>query len=119
MTSTTSESLVSPGGVTFSLRDGTKGIIAPDDRRVYDHIIHVKVGTFPSDGLTGQSLVLITMFSVHVQLNSFINMHRFTQTLKRKLYFQHLVLTMTSSKVFGSALKPSTRRVYWMVIGHD
>ena len=119
MASTTFESLVSPGGVTFSLRDGPKGIIAPDDRRIYDHIIRVKVGTFPPDGLTSQSLVPITVISVHVQPNSSINAHWFTQTLKQNLYFQHLVSAMTSLKSFGSVRKPSKRRVYWMVIGHN
>lgn len=60
MASTISESLINPGGVVFSLKDGTKGVIAPEDRRIYNHIIHVKIGHFPSNGLTGQLLVLMT-----------------------------------------------------------
>lgn len=119
MASTISDSLLSPGGVTFSLRDGTKGIIAPDDRRMYDHIIRVKIGNFPSEGLTGQSLMLITGISVNMQPNPFIDMHGFTQTLKQNLYFQHPVSTMTNSKISGSVRRPSTRRAYRMVAGHD
>ena len=49
------ESLLAPGGVTFACTDGTRGIIPADARRAYDHIIHVKIGIFPSAGLTGQS----------------------------------------------------------------
>lgn len=45
--------MLARGIVPFAFRDGTTGIIAPEARRAYDHIIHFRVGNFPSSGLTG------------------------------------------------------------------
>ena len=45
-------------GLTFKLTDGNTGEITPEERRIYDHIIHCNVGVFPAAGLTGQYTVL-------------------------------------------------------------
>ena len=42
------------GGLPFKLTSSTLGEIAPEERRVYDHIIYCNFGAFPSAGLTGQ-----------------------------------------------------------------
>ena len=42
------------GGLPFKLTDGKSGEIAPEERRIYDHIIYCNFGAFPSAGLTGQ-----------------------------------------------------------------
>ena len=46
------------GGLPFKLTNGESGEIAPEERRIYDHIIHCNVGAFPAAGLTGQYPVL-------------------------------------------------------------
>ena len=42
------------GGLPFKLTSGALGEIAPEERRIYDHIIYCNFGAFPSAGLTGQ-----------------------------------------------------------------
>lgn len=42
------------GGLPFKLTSGELGQIAPEERRIYDHIIYCNFGAFPSAGLTGQ-----------------------------------------------------------------
>ena len=42
------------GGLPFKLVDGESGEIAPEERRIYDHIIYFNFGAFPAAGLTGQ-----------------------------------------------------------------
>lgn len=42
------------GGLPFNLTHGKSGEIAPEERRIYDHIICCNVGAFPVVGLTGQ-----------------------------------------------------------------
>lgn len=37
----------------FALEDGTTGIISPEEKRTFDHIIYANVGDFPTHGLTG------------------------------------------------------------------
>lgn len=51
-----SQSLLFGGTLSFALTNGDTGIIAPEERRTYDHIIHSNVGAFPAAGLTGSSL---------------------------------------------------------------
>ena len=50
-----SQSLLFGGTLSFALTNGDTGIIAPEERRTYDHIIHSNVGAFPAAGLTGNS----------------------------------------------------------------
>ena len=54
MVPTFAQSSLTQGGVPFALKDGSNGIIAPEARRTYDHIVHTAVGIFPSKGLTGK-----------------------------------------------------------------
>lgn len=56
MESTFSQRSLTQGGIPFTLKDGTTGIIAPEARRTYDHIIQTRIGRFPLQGLTGLSL---------------------------------------------------------------
>ena len=48
--------LAANSAVTFILKNGTPGIIAPEARRTYDHIIRLIIGEFPLLGLKGQFL---------------------------------------------------------------
>ena len=41
-------------GVPFKLTNGKSGEIAPEERRIYDHIIYCNVGVFPAAGLTSK-----------------------------------------------------------------
>ncbi|KAL9127852.1 MAG: hypothetical protein Q9217_003343 [Psora testacea] len=59
MGSTVHETSLAGGVVPFALKDGTTGIIAPEARRIYDHIIHFRIGNFPSNGLTDTQASLI------------------------------------------------------------
>ena len=56
MESTFHQSSLAQGGMAFSLKDGTAGVIAPEARRNYDHIIQTRIGNFPLQGLTGPPL---------------------------------------------------------------
>lgn len=40
--------------IPFRLEDGQVGLIAPEQRRIYDRIIHSNVGKIASSGMTGQ-----------------------------------------------------------------
>ena len=53
MAMTTSQNLLANGVVSFTLKDSTTEIIAPEALRTYDHIIRSRIGNFPSNGLTG------------------------------------------------------------------
>lgn len=48
------QNAIARGVLSFTLEDGTTGIISPEERRTYDHIICTNVGVFPTHGLTGQ-----------------------------------------------------------------
>ena len=56
--SSESQNSFSEGGLPFKLPNGKCGEIAPEERRIYDHIIYCNFGAFPAAGLTGQYPVL-------------------------------------------------------------
>ncbi|KAL8669821.1 MAG: hypothetical protein Q9168_005612 [Polycauliona sp. 1 TL-2023] len=57
------QSSLAKGGIPFALNDGTTGIIDPESRRTYDHIIQTKIGNFPLQGLTDVQMKLILAVS--------------------------------------------------------
>ncbi|KAL9104386.1 MAG: hypothetical protein Q9163_000644 [Psora crenata] len=59
MASTVPQNLLAVGVIQFAFRDGTTGSIAPEARRIYDHIIGFRIGNFPSNGLTDTQAKLI------------------------------------------------------------
>ena len=60
VSASTSQSALVGGVLPFALENGTTGVIAPEERRTFDHIIYVNIGDFPTHGLTGQLLSLGT-----------------------------------------------------------
>lgn len=52
--SATRQSLLAGGVIHFALEDGHTGVIAPEERRTYDYIIHSNSRNTALIGLTGQ-----------------------------------------------------------------
>lgn len=48
------ESVLAGGVIPFQLENGHAGVIAAEERRTYDHIVHSNCGSIVATGLTGQ-----------------------------------------------------------------
>ena len=54
MSSSTSGTLSATDAVAFTLQDGRKGLVAPEARKTYDHIVRSRVGPITSGDFAGR-----------------------------------------------------------------
>lgn len=60
------QSLLRGEAIPFKLENGQVGLIAPEQRRIYDRIIHSNVGKIAPSGMTGQQHDLQALSSPRV-----------------------------------------------------
>lgn len=47
------DSVLAGGVIPYTLENGHAGVIATEERRTYDHILHSNIGSIAATGLTG------------------------------------------------------------------